>query len=153
MEIAGQQAYQYMSKGVNTADSDSNGTSSLGKNDFLQLLSTQLQYQDPLKPMDNTEFISQMANFSSLEQMQNLNTTMNSYLASSGNMQTLNLLGTEIKGQKITGSDMNQKVEDIEGIVQKVDLSNSDPVITLDTGKTVKLSEIKESSIPTPKAS
>ena len=48
--------------------------STLGKEDFLNLLVTQLRYQNPLDPMDNTEFVAQLAQFSSLEQMSNLNT-------------------------------------------------------------------------------
>ncbi len=50
-------------------------TGELGKDDFLKLLITQVQNQDPLNPTSDTDFIAQMAQFSSLEQMQNLNKT------------------------------------------------------------------------------
>lgn len=48
----------------------------LGKDAFLKLLVTQLRYQDPLSPMDDREFVAQMAQFSTLEQMQNMNGQM-----------------------------------------------------------------------------
>ncbi len=52
------------------------GSSELGKDAFLQLLVTQMQNQDPLNPSSDTEFIAQLAQFSALEQMQNLNVSM-----------------------------------------------------------------------------
>jgi flagellar basal-body rod modification protein FlgD len=51
----------------------------LGKNQFLKLLTAQLQYQDPLEPVKDSDFAAQLAQFSSLEQMQNLNTTMEAF--------------------------------------------------------------------------
>jgi len=56
----------------------------LGKDDFLKLLTTQLQQQDPTQPMDNTAFVAQLAQFSSLEQMSNVNDTLTQMLTSQG---------------------------------------------------------------------
>ena len=61
---------------TNTQKQNQFNVNSLGKDDFLQLLITQLRYQDPTSPVDDKEFIAQLAQFSSLEQMQNLNDTM-----------------------------------------------------------------------------
>jgi len=57
-------------------------SNSLDKDAFLQLLVTQMKYQDPLQPTSNTEYISQLANFSELEEMQNINSSMDMQRAS-----------------------------------------------------------------------
>ncbi len=54
------------------AQRQTGGMQTLGKDDFLQLLVTKLQHQDPLKPMDDSDFIAQLAQFSTLEQMNNI---------------------------------------------------------------------------------
>ena len=58
--------------GGNSAPLRTTGKDTLGKEDFLRLLTTQLSNQDPLNPMDNTAFVSQMAEFSGLEQLMNM---------------------------------------------------------------------------------
>lgn len=65
----------------------------LGKTDFLNLLVTQMKYQDPMEPTDNTEYVAQLAQFSQLENSQNVSTSMDSLtksMTSFMNMQTLN---------------------------------------------------------------
>ncbi len=59
---------------VNDTTSSSSASSELGKEAFLQLLLTQLTYQDPLDPMDDQDFVAQLAQFSSLEQLTNIST-------------------------------------------------------------------------------
>ena len=82
----------------------------LGKEDFLHLLITQLQNQDPLSPTDHTEFTAQLAQFSSLEQLSNVNDNLEqlqNFQASTNNSQAVSLLGKEItaKGNFLQLSD------------------------------------------------
>ena len=74
-------------------------TKNLGKDDFLQMLVAQLKNQDPLNPMDGTDFVAQLATFSSLEQLTNMNSQLNQlgvYQATMTNTQAVNLLGKEV---------------------------------------------------------
>jgi len=75
-------------------------TSILGKDDFLKLLMTQMQNQDPLNPTDDTQFVAQLAQFSSVEQMTNMNDTMNQLLvaqASANQTATAQLVGKSVQ--------------------------------------------------------
>ena len=68
----------------------------LGKDDFLKLLITQLQNQDPTSPMENTEFIAQMAQFSSLEQMTNMSTEFTKLANMLNSGEAVSLLGRSV---------------------------------------------------------
>lgn len=66
-----------------TTDSSKSSSDSMGKDQFMQLLVTQMKYQDPLNPMDNSEMLAQLAQFSALEQMLNVSQASQRQLASS----------------------------------------------------------------------
>ncbi|MCM2674735.1 flagellar hook assembly protein FlgD [Alkalicoccobacillus plakortidis] len=103
---------------------------SLGKDDFLKLLLIQLQNQDPSNPVDDREFIAQMATFSSLEQMTNMNKTLEGFVQSQANQTLLKyseLIGKEITfevadSDKLTGEQETAKVASVkynkEGFLQ-----------------------------------
>lgn len=73
LEQAGSASRATLSSGTKAYDP---GRKELGKNDFLRLLTTQMQAQDPLNPMDNTEFVAQLSQFTSLERLENMSTSM-----------------------------------------------------------------------------
>ncbi len=95
-----------------TINSGKVGKPSLGKDDFLKLLITQLQYQDPTSPVDDKQFISQMASFSSLEQMTNMS---QNFQKLSGLLASSN--ATQMLGKTVQIDDGASKVT---GVVDKV---------------------------------
>ncbi len=93
----------------------------LGKDAFLQLLVLQMQNQDPLNPMDNTEMISQLAQFSALEAQTNLN---EAFELLSGNVDQLNFIsGAQMLGKTVTGLDVDGEM--ITGVVDSIHLDGS----------------------------
>jgi flagellar basal-body rod modification protein FlgD len=91
--------------GTTSSTSTAGGTTStasrnsLGKDDFLKLLTAQLQNQDPLNPQDNSAFVAQLAQFSSLEQLQNVSGKLDTMLtaeATTNQLSTTNLVGKAV---------------------------------------------------------
>lgn len=105
----------------------------LDKDAFLKLLVTQLKYQDPLEPMDNTEFVAQTAQFTALEQMKNLNTTML-------NAQAFNVIGKPVYVETVNNE--TGVLEALSGIVSSVEIRNGVPYVNIG-GKNVPYEDIK----------
>ena len=102
---------------INSWDSTAaQGKSVLGKDDFMKLMLSQLKYQDPLNPMEGTEFSAQLAQFSSLEQLTNMNEALensinaNYLLAQSvNNTMAATLIGKEVK---LSGANLTYSKQD-----------------------------------------
>lgn len=82
----------------------------LGKDEFLKLLTMQLKYQNPLEPMENTEFIAQLTQFSSLEQLQNIGTDIESQMLLI--QGTNNSLATTLIGKYVVTSGSSLRLTD-----------------------------------------
>lgn len=79
----------------------------LGKDDFLKLLMAQMTHQDPTEPMDNSQFIAQMAQFSSLEQMYNVSSGFNKMASIMQSNEAASTLGKvvdlDVEGEQVSG--------------------------------------------------
>jgi flagellar basal-body rod modification protein FlgD len=110
--IAATQANQNP-RASNMSDSSNSSNSAMQMEDFLQLLTSQISNQDPLEPMKDTEFISQMANIASLEQMQQFTKGFESFADSQKDMVAQAYLGKMVKISE-NGLDVAGLVESVE---------------------------------------
>lgn len=99
----------------------------LDQDAFLELLVTQMRFQDPMNPVDNAEMLAQLAQFTSLEQMNNLNGRMEML---SGNIDQLNYISAAaLLGKNVVGVDTSG--EEVEGMVTGVHLDGSVVYLTV----------------------
>lgn len=78
----------------------------LGQDDFLKILLTQLTFQDPLEPMDNQEFVAQMAQFTTLEQANQTNEKIDTLLSIESANQSLDLLNKTVEVVSSNGTEV-----------------------------------------------
>jgi flagellar basal-body rod modification protein FlgD len=95
----------------------------LSMESFIRILMTQLTYQDPLKPMDNQQFMAQMAQFTTLEQTQQLNSKIEQLVSNQAALQSVGLIGRTL--------DVNYGGQTQTGAVSALSLSGQAPVLTL----------------------
>jgi flagellar hook assembly protein FlgD len=117
----------------NSSSSAAKGASSLGMDDFLQLLATQMSNQDVLSPTDNTEFVAQMAQFSSLSALQTLTQTASTLLDATytASLISYSQYGASLVGKTVIVGYTNDDgtTGTTQGVVDSVNfLSNSNTI-------------------------
>ncbi len=121
-------------KGIEVRDT----AKQLGKDDFLKLLITQLSKQDPTNPLKDQDFIAQMANFSSLEQMKNISTNLQKLEA----RQNYNLIGKLVSGPDFVSG------ETVTGVVGAIFFDKDGKSFARVNGRTVEIEKINFISDP-----
>lgn len=122
--------------GSGTANLQAN---SLGMEDFLKILLTQLTYQDPMKPVDNQQFMAQMAQFTSLEQTQQLNTKIETLITNQAALQSVGLIGKTVDVISASGT--------VTGTVSALSLSGDAPLLTVQTAAGATLNNVSLSQL------
>jgi flagellar basal-body rod modification protein FlgD len=106
-----------------TTPTTTGGQQTLGISDFLKLITTQLTEQDPLQPMEDTQFISQMASFTSLQQMQTLSKDFETFTSDQKSLSAPDYLGKQVTVSTSSGN--------ISGTVSAITFANGSPLLTV----------------------
>jgi flagellar basal-body rod modification protein FlgD len=124
-----------------SAGSSLSKVNGIGMQDFLKILTSQMSNQDPLKPLDNQQFIAQIAQFSALEQSQQLNQKIAQLLSVQSVSQSVGLLGKTV--------ELNSAGNVISGQVTALALASGQPELTVLSGTGTVLQGIGFSQILT----
>lgn len=131
--------------GATTGAKSGNGQA-LGKDAFLQLLVTQMQHQNPLDPQDNSEFVAQLAQFSSLEGITSLNDSVNAITGAMGSSQALQASG--LVGRSVITQADKAVVDTTKSFTGQVvvpqSITSGTVTVTDKDGKTIKTIDLGE---------
>lgn len=116
--------------------------SNLSQNDFIKLFMTELTFQDPLEPINNREFLAQMAQFTNLEQARLTNENISNLVSINATLQSLSIIGKQV--EIVTDSGSN-----ITGTVSAVNFSQDGSLINVKQADGSFLTNIKMSQIKT----
>jgi flagellar basal-body rod modification protein FlgD len=111
-----------------TSTSTTNANTALGENDFLTLLTTQLKNQDPLNPMDDTQSVSELAQFSALQATSSLAANFGTFQSNFAVSQASGMLG---KSVTVSSTDSTGTSSTIAGTVKAIQVVNGSPEFTM----------------------
>jgi flagellar basal-body rod modification protein FlgD len=123
--------------GTTGSSIDNKNASAMDKDTFLKILVAQMKMQDPTQPTDSSQFMAQMAQFSTVEQLTNMGKTSADAAASAKVNQAVGLLGRTVT---YAGGDG----EAVTGVVDRVDLDNGAPSLTVDGVSGIDPSSLSE---------
>ena len=121
------------------ASAGSSQVNNLNMQDFLKVLLTQLTYQDPLKPMDNQQFMAQIAQVTALGQSQQMNSNIETLVSNQASLQSVGLIGRTV--------DITTSSGTLTGTVSALSLSGTSPQLTINAGGGGTLSNIDLSQV------
>jgi flagellar basal-body rod modification protein FlgD len=124
---------------ISSANVAATQTSNLGLQDFMKILLTQLTTQDPLKPMDNKDFMAQIAQFTTLEQTQQLNDKTATLITNQAALQSVGLIGRTVDFTTSSGS--------LTGVVAALSLAGNSPQLTIQTTAGTTINDVSLSQL------